>query len=53
MPTLKKKCPFFFWYVVKPFYVNYKMVPEQNVNDDPADTFLKEGISIDITFDPC
>jgi hypothetical protein len=29
------------------------MAPEQNVNDDPADTSLKEGLSIDTNFYRC
>ncbi len=31
----------------------YKMAPEWNVKDNPADTSFKEELSIDTTFDPC
>ncbi len=38
---------------LKQFYVNYKMAPEYDVKKDPADTSLKEDVSIDTTFELC
>jgi hypothetical protein len=29
------------------------MAAEKNVKNDPADTYFKEDLSIDTTFDPC
>ncbi len=32
-------------------YVNYKMVPQKKVKNDPADTYVKWDLSFDTTFD--
>jgi PBP1b-binding outer membrane lipoprotein LpoB len=51
MATASIKSNQFFLSILLTSCVNYKMEPEEKIKDDPADTSLKEDLSIDITFD--
>jgi hypothetical protein len=42
----------YYRYIVGQFYGNYKIKPEWEVKNDPADTSWKEDLSIDTTLDP-
>ncbi len=49
---LLKTANFSLLYKVEQFTGDYKMAPEWKVKNDPADTSLKEDVSIYTTLDP-
>jgi hypothetical protein len=48
---LKKNRNFFLFYITESFYADEKLAPDYKFNKHPADTYLKENLSIETSLD--